>query len=719
MSQAPLPPLVKCKRDLKENRILTVINELLSYISNKNGFPGMYEKLDALNEDYKRMLMFFQQGVSDPQRETIFKNYQKTLWNILQDIDMLEHCAQGSVFQAASMRTRGFESETVTDKLSGDYPFASDQAKDDYYNILFSSILVSLHWSKRQEDMIVSILLSDKTDGVAAQMLVSAIMLSCMTVYDFAKFSCLVRVYRSATNLRVKERALVGWVFALYQGHDIETSPQQALLSEVCQDDTILQELLELQKQIIFCLDAEKDASVLREKYMPEIMKNVPRHGMMPKDDLEESSLEEILHPHEEEEKVEQLEKTMRSIIDMEKAGSDVYFEGFSKMKSFGFFHTLSHWFMPFSLDVPALRPVLDKLEGNETFLHRIQANAPFCDNDKYSFVLALNITLGQMGQLKRMLKSDIVFGSGNRNSELDAQDPSWIRRMYLQDLYRFFMLSSMRKDFANPFDVAAPRSSAFFLGNSMFTGKEVEQTRLGICRFLTKRKDYKRLGHFIYSFKSSDIDYAMMVALYEFHHTHHYELASNKLTSVLLKNPHNMPALKLLARCYFGMESYEDAKEIYLRIKEEGGDTLQINLHLAFCWIEMSEYDKAVNLMYEQNYHHPDNIDILRPLAWGLIQKDELAKAETVYDRIFTLLATAKRSVEAEDCYNRAICLWCMHKIQEAVRYFVQYKKTLKDEESLYAKLCQDDKLLNRHEISKLDILLMTDVVNISQDNR
>lgn len=348
MSQDQLSTLTKCKRDLKDNRIMSVIDKLLVYISNKNGFPGVYEKLDSLSEDYKRMLMFFQQGMNDPQRETIFKNYQKTLWHILQDIDMLEHCNQSSVFQAAALRIRGFENESITDKLLGDYTFASSQAKDDYFNLLFSSVLVSLHWDKRQEDMFVNLLLSDKIDGVIAQMLVSAIMLSCMTVYDFAKFSCLVRVYRSAVNLRVKERALVGWVFALYQGHDIETSPQQTLLSELCQEETVRQELLELQKQIIFCLDAEKDASILREKYMPEIMKNVPRHGMIPQDDFEESSLEEILHPHEEEEKVEQLEKTMRTILDMEKAGSDVYFEGFSKMKSFGFFHTLSHWFMPF-----------------------------------------------------------------------------------------------------------------------------------------------------------------------------------------------------------------------------------------------------------------------------------------------------------------------------------------------------------------------------------
>lgn len=715
MSQDQLSTLTKCKRDLKDNRIMSVIDKLLVYISNKNGFPGVYEKLDSLSEDYKRMLMFFQQGMNDPQRETIFKNYQKTLWHILQDIDMLEHCNQSSFFQAAALRIRGFENESITDKLLGDYTFASSQAKDDYFNLLFSSVLVSLHWDKRQEDMFVNLLLSDKIDGVIAQMLVSAIMLSCMTVYDFAKFSCLVRVYRSAVNLRVKERALVGWVFALYQGHDIETSPQQTLLSELCQEETVRQELLELQKQIIFCLDAEKDASILREKYMPEIMKNVPRHGMIPQDDFEESSLEEILHPHEEEEKVEQLEKTMRTILDMEKAGSDVYFEGFSKMKSFGFFHTLSHWFMPFSLDVPALQPIFDKMKECEAFLRRIQANAPFCDNDKYSFVFALNLTVCQMGQLKQLLESDIVIGSGNRDSEMDDKNPSWIRRMYLQDLYRFFMLSSMRKDFINPFDVEDSRSSAFFLGNSVFTGKEYEQIRLGICRFLTKRKDYKRLGHFIYSFNSSDIDYAMMVALYEFHHTHHYELASNKLTSVLLKNPHNIPALKLLARCYFGMESYEDAKDIYIRIKEEGIDTLQINLHLAFCWIEISEYDKAVNLLYEQNYHHPDNIDILRPLAWGLIQKDELEKAESLYNRLFTLLADANMSLEAEDYYNRAICLWCMHKVNDATQLFVLYLKTLKNEECLYTKLCQDYRLLNRHQINKLDILLMTDVVNIN----
>lgn len=713
MSQSQQFLLETCKQNLKANRILLVISSLQQYISTSCGFSGVKEKLEALKEDYNRMLIFFKQGVSDPQKEIIFKGYRETLWEILQDMNMMERCNDnGTVFSAASLRIRNFEEDKILSMLKGDQVAETGETRDDYYNMLFSFLLVSLHWSKSQEELYVKLILSTEVDIEARLLMISAIMLSCMTVYDIAKFSCLVKVYQVSQELKVKERALVGWVFSLYHNSGIDATPQQELIRQLCQDEAVCQELLELQKQIIYCLDAEKDASVLRDKYMPELMKNVPRHGFMPKDELEESSLEEILHPQEEEEKVERLERAIRNIVDMENAGSDVYFAGFSQMKSFGFFHSLFHWFMPFSLDNPVVSSIFKKIPGSEEFLRKVQQTAPFCDNDKYSFAFALNIAVGQMDLLRQLLKDNVDF-NGSRDSEMDEQNPSWIRRMYLQDLYRFFKLSLMRKDFVNPFDDSNSQTTAFFFSQKDFSGKAYEQAHLGICRFLAKRKDYARLGHFIYSFTSSDVDYAMMVALYEYHHARHYELASNKLASILLKNPHNLPALKLLARCYFAMENYEDAVDIYTRIKEEGIDTLQINLHLAFCWIEIGEYGKAVKLLYELNYHHPNNIDILRALAWGLIQKDELEKANQFYKQIFEIQENEQLPVDTEDYYNQGICLWCMHEISQAASFFALYRRDEK-EITLYGKLMEDRRLLDKHQITKLDMLLMVDAVDM-----
>lgn len=126
----------------------------------------------------------------------------------------------------------------------------------------------------------------------------------------------------------------------------------------------------------------------------------------------------------------------------------------------------------------------------------------------------------------------------------------------------------------------------------------------------------------------------------------------------------------------------------------------------------------------YTCHYHRKERLlvyDVRKPRTPSFCQisvgeQEHLKKkAESLYNRLFTLLADANMSLEAEDYYNRAICLWCMHKVNDATQLFVLYLKTLKNEECLYTKLCQDYRLLNRHQINKLDILLMTDVVNIN----
>lgn len=76
--------------------------------------------------------------------------------------------------------------------------------------------------------------------------------------------------------------------------------------------------------------------------------------------------------------------------------------------------------------------------------------------------------------------------------------NPSMVRRMLLQDLFRFFKVSPFKKTFTNVFS-EEEGSPAFFLGNKVFAeiGNN-QKMRMKICNFLCKRKDYKRMWSFI-----------------------------------------------------------------------------------------------------------------------------------------------------------------------------------------------------------------------------
>jgi hypothetical protein len=137
---------------------------------------------------------------------------------------------------------------------------------------------------------------------------------------------------------------------------------------------------------------------------------------------------------------------------DMEKQGSDIYFGGFSQMKRFPFFYTLSNWFVPFYLGHPALESVRKKL-GENKFLQILFNSGPFCDSDKYSFALAMGSIIDKIpDSVKEMLNSgEAVLGPVASN--IDKESTTFLRRSYLQDLYRFFRLYPYRQDFRNPFE--------------------------------------------------------------------------------------------------------------------------------------------------------------------------------------------------------------------------------------------------------------------------
>ena len=68
---------------------------------------------------------------------------------------------------------------------------------------------------------------------------------------------------------------------------------------------------------------------------------------------LGKDNLKDILGQHSSEQDIEKLEASIDKMKDMQKAGADIYFGGFARMKSFSFFYRLSNWFTPFSFITP------------------------------------------------------------------------------------------------------------------------------------------------------------------------------------------------------------------------------------------------------------------------------------------------------------------------------------------------------------------------------
>ena len=369
-------------RNLSE--ALTAMEGYLSSYSGANDEDRLY----AIKADFQLMSDYWKRGFKDPQLHHLYDSLLRRLYVLYADAAItyqIKHSAfQSGINARLSVASRDWSVQTLKEALeefvtSGamlalEPEHTRTEKKRDLYRKhqrlmadWFDRLWLSAIWSDGQASAMEEILLSPTIDVNDQQLLTSAIMLATLNHFDIAKFKMLLSVYRHATDEAIRQRALVGWVLALQD--DVFTnlySEEKTQLDELLADKAVCQELVQLQHQIILCINAEKDNQTIQKKIMPDLLNNngfrVTRNGI---EEIEDHSLDDILHPDAEERRMEQVEESFQRMQEMQKQGSDVYFGGFSQMKRFPFFQEVSNWFVPFYIDHPEIADVSEKFKKN------------------------------------------------------------------------------------------------------------------------------------------------------------------------------------------------------------------------------------------------------------------------------------------------------------------------------------------------------------------
>ena len=539
------------------------------------------------------------------------------------------------------------------------------------------------------------------------QLIVSAISLGAMNQFDINKFKTLVNVYQQATDEHVRQRALVGWVLAVFEGMDIFPE-QDTLIRELCENPTITRELLTLQIQFFYSKDAEKDNDKIQRDIMPDIMRNsnltIGRLGIMEK---EEDAIESILHQDADEKRMEQMEEKVRKMMDMQKQGSDIYFGGFSQMKRFPFFNDMVNWFTPFYLNHPALRPVISKL-GDTKFLNTLMERSNFCESDRYSFAFALEQIINQLpSDIKEVIGSDAMLGSLAESD--DVEDAISIRRTYLQDLYRFFRLYHTANDFINPFEDNGKGdfvADTFFFTYKSFMGTGLDDVKLRLASHLYKHQQMTELAELLTTFQSADPRYAILMG-YTNIHMGKAEFAYQFFDYALKTEPDNQWALKGKARAALDAEDYKTAEGVYTELLklEPGHKNYTMNRCVAL--LKLGRTSEVREELFRLDYQYPEDMNVKRVLAWAMLSDNSLDKALQLYN---TLLAATPAH---EDYLNAGYCQWAMGNVQRAVELFREWMvKSGKSTEQLLEEFRSDADTLEMYGISETDCFLMLSLV-------
>jgi len=720
-------------RNVLEHQLRLAIEHLENYLFTFT-HPQISAQLEELKADYDLMSDYWQRGFDDPQREQLYSQLLRRMYVITVNAyiryyinnssyvkSVYSHCRTSRQnWSVASLRRdlEAYVSDVAVLELEPEHIRKTKQTAiyeqhQELMSNLFDYIWTSRLWTEGVADAFRDMLLSPTIESRDQQLLVSAITVSLFNFFGINKFRILVEVYRRSTDEYVRQRALVGWVLGL-SAEVVDLYPEvKQMVEQVVSDERCLEELTELQKQLFNCLRAESDNRIIQSEIMPELMESgnirVTRNGI---EEVDDDPTEDILHPELSEERMERLEASMRRMTDMQHQGSDVYFGGFSQMKRFPFFSTVANWFLPFFIEHPAIAGMLTGVRGQK-FLLSLLKNGPFCDSDKYSFVLGYQMTVSKMPEnlLEMMDRGEAMLVGG----EIDAADlltPTYIRRSYLQNMYRFFRVYPQRGEFRNPFEVTQASRYLFF-ANGLFQQTRLEEKLGETVSFFIKHKAYDAARQVLQNYREErrDAQFYMLngTVLMKTHTERNVGLDAVTCFARLVElEPDNERAWAGYARALFACGDYQGALDYYRRLKSRHPEHQSYVMNEAVCLTRLNEYEQALKLLYKLNYEAPEDSDVMRVLAWALVGVGKYNQAQRFYQQ---LLSIEKPS--GDDYLNYGYCLWFARSVQEAVKMFRCYAEGETGKTDFSREFAAEAEFIAQHGISNVEVQLMTDLLH------
>lgn len=712
--------------------------------------PGyIVARYEDVKNDYRLMQDAMMRGLRDDKIDEVYADIMRKVYGAGLDVFIEEKVKKYSSFAYARVSAQQTEAHpdavrTVLEAYVQDMammafePENTRKAKMEkltadhhaYMKQLFNALLVAPMWNDRRAADFADLLLSPTIDRDDALLLVSAVMLATMNVNDPYKWDMLAEVYVRATDKVLKMRALVGWVLSLpYDPRGPRLFPfVQERIKAMLADKTTLKQMLDMQMQMLFCCNADADNEEIQRNIMPTLIKNtnlqMTRLGIVEKED---DPMKDIMDPNAAERDMEEMERKYRKMMDMQKQGSDIYFGGFSKMKTFPFFNDLCNWFAPFNAAHPALGAARERLAGS-TFLNNLMENGPFCDSDKYSFALAIAQIMDRMpDNVKEMLNSDATFGPTVSKDE--QEDPAYICRSYLQSLYRFFRLYRSKRDFLNPFildELEDNDGNALFMSYKLLACSEMEENAVALCGFLFKRKMMREIMSMAICFKSSQnprlVRFLALVPMTDGKWQEAYDLFAS-----VSEDQHTEESLRGMAHCCMSLKRFGEAVAIYRRLLAMHPDSFSFQLNLAVCLMSSDAFsscgdaasscgdassscddassscgddasscdassslggkvearpnkvvEEGTKLLYKLDYEHPNNANVRRVLAWCMMLQGNFDKAIDIYTRLLS-----QPDAVSADRLNAAYAHWLSRNVARAVALLREYCNLCEQEEA------------------------------------
>ena len=528
-----------------------------------------------------------------------------------------------------------------------------------YRNMVFSYIMVTDDWNEDFILAIRSIIDSDLVDPYTINMIVSAVSLSCSVFMVPEKIGLLLRLFKSAGSCSVRERAFVGFVFSVITNPAESDACWRAAAATVT-DDVLLAACVDLQRQMRLCLTSKKDSKEMMHSVVKTMFSTFTQDLAEKLKDRGKVGLDEFTADGEDPE--EAIQGAFNYMLNSEDIGVDVYYHQFANQKCFGHFHSLYNWFVPFYVRNSTLKSVRGVMNQHRNFVNNLLKGASMCDTDLYSVILSLNNTSKEFIKSLDVAPENMVSGpvfydeedevEKEQNTEESVEDETdsteakdsenvtlldsvmeheenlseekkkkraiRVRHRYVQDLYRFYTLSPMRKAFDNPFEV---QKEIPFMTTGLFAKPEYDKYRLSLARFSAKRGDYAFVSKILRNLEKYTDEEHMMLAL-AYKSEEKYDEALEHLYVIKNTSPTYKAATEL--KLEIEEEIKDPAALITLNclIKEESDESKQFKLKLkkTDLLLKLHHYKEALEWAFQMDEQYPKEEEVECRLAFSLL---------------------------------------------------------------------------------------------------
>lgn len=672
----------------------------LSYLG-----EGFSERIDTIETEFLYMSDYMLRGIDDPHRSELYADLRKRLNNIAYDLSVRSTTMENPYVKAwhGTLNSRETSAEAIQTSL-----FEANDPKLHHETLYFAfmALVASYHWNRQTCEEWCAFLTSRQVNVYDQATLVSAITLSCIENFDTQKALCLANTFAGNTTEMVRQRALIGCLLALSRIHEDKHRAVRQPILDILELRKNEGTIIELFMQMVTCANADKDSNEINSSIMPEILRHQPfeiKNGrIVEKENTEDDNGEDS--------SIDNMEKGVEKILNMQKNGVDIFFAGFKQMKRLPFFQKYVNWFIPFMKDHPDISGETQEIAKSK-FVERVTEHGPFCESDKYSFVIGIATAMSNVpANIREMMENGEVGPLGMHKDDEDMQKPSLLRLQYLQDLYRFYQLCPLARQMNNPF-AELHRCN---IGLATITHIS-DAEKKNLCSYLLKKdKDMAVRGavsKILNRFDSHDSfdrqychaelkllsnDYSVAIALY------------NKCLEL---KPNNLSCLRNLAKAYYQSKDYEKAAFYYDALRTLQPDRSSHIINYALAMTMAGKASQVVSDLYKLDFEQPDNLNIMNVLLWALLYAE---KAEQALNTAIRMSKHERASRDFSLVLNMAYAYMANGKTCDGIRLLKEYGATLTEEEHesyptlLFQSMCEDKELLRLYGIEEPEIAII-----------